>query len=168
MVMSLLANTAPGSRTVICNGYKDSEYMELALHSRQLGINTIVVMEQYSELDLILNASKKLNVSPVIGIRAKLSTRHDSHWGPTSGDKAKFGLRVPEIVSLVKRLASCGCLEHLQLLHFHCGSQITNIRTVKEVMSEATQLFAELYKVCCLAYIVYFCFLWFNIVLHTY
>jgi arginine decarboxylase len=155
MVMAVLATAnkshsaaamAEGS-LVICNGYKDSEYMELVLRARQLGINAIVVLEQASELDLILKASTNVGVPPVIGIRAKLSTRHEGHWGPTSGDKAKFGLRVPEIVAVVRALRARGMLGALQLLHFHCGSQITGISTVKGVMGEASQLYAELVKV---------------------
>lgn len=91
--------------------------------------------------------ARRLGVRPGIGIRAKLTTRHGGHWGSTSGDKAKFGLRAREIVAVVNTLAEEGMLDCLQLLHFHCGSQITNIRMVKEVMREASFLYAELVQV---------------------
>lgn len=143
MVMSVLASGPPGT-TVICNGFKDDEYMELVLRARQLSINAIVVLEQYSELAILLGVASRLRVRPVVGIRAKLNTRHGGHWGSTSGDRAKFGLRPREIVAVVNVLSEEGMLDCLQLLHFHCGSQITNIRMVKEVMREASYLYAEL------------------------
>ncbi|GAB4817650.1 hypothetical protein N2152v2_004696 [Parachlorella kessleri] len=142
MVMSLLADH-PGSN-LVCNGYKDEEYMELVLHARELGINAMVVMEQFSELGMVLSVAKRLGVRPAIGIRAKLNTQHRGHWGSTSGDRAKFGLRAREIVAVVRQLREEGLLDCLQLLHYHAGSQITSIREVKEVMRESTFLFAEL------------------------
>ncbi|KAK9830421.1 hypothetical protein WJX72_011676 [[Myrmecia] bisecta] len=142
MAMSLLAKY-PGTN-MICNGYKDAEYMELVLQSRQLGINAVVVLEQYQELDIVLEVSRRLGVRPVLGIRAKLTTKHSGHWGSTSGDRAKFGLRPREIVNLVDELACHGMLDCLKLLHFHIGSQVTNIRIIKEAMREASFLFAEL------------------------
>ncbi|PRW33729.1 arginine decarboxylase [Chlorella sorokiniana] len=144
MVMARLAGTGRRGVNLVCNGFKDAEYMELVLHCRELGMNAMVVMEQYSELDLLLSAARRLGVRPSIGIRAKLTTRHAGHWGSTSGDKAKFGLRAREIVGAVNTLAEEGMLDCLNLLHFHVGSQITNIRMVKEVMREASFLYAEL------------------------
>lgn len=110
-------------------------------------MNAIIVIEQYSELRRALDAAAALGVRPRLGLRAKLATRHGGHWGCTSGDGAKFGLRPREIVSVVNLLASEGMLDCLALLHFHVGSQITNIRVVKEVMREASFLYAELVKV---------------------
>ncbi|KIZ00017.1 arginine decarboxylase [Monoraphidium neglectum] len=144
MVMSVLADV-PGAN-LICNGYKDTEYMEMVLHCRELGINALVVMEQYAELGMLLDASARLGVKPGIGIRAKLTTQHRGHWGSTSGDKAKFGLKAREIVAVVNRLRKDKLLDCLQLLHFHSGSQITSIREVKEVMRESSFLYAELVK----------------------
>lgn len=144
MVMSVLA-PHPGTN-LVCNGYKDIEYMELVLHCRELGINAIVVMEQFAELDMVLETGQRLGVRPVLGVRAKLSTQHSGHWGSTSGDKAKFGLRAREIVAVVNRLKDEDMLDCLQLLHFHSGSQITSIREVKEVMRESSFLYTELVK----------------------
>ncbi|GBF89380.1 arginine decarboxylase [Raphidocelis subcapitata] len=144
MVMSVLA-PHPGS-ILVCNGIKDAEYMELVLHCRELGINAFVVLEQYGELATLLAVSERLGVRPAIGLRAKLTTQHKGHWGSTSGDKAKFGLRAREVVAVVNQLADADMLDCLQLLHFHSGSQITSIREVKEVMRESTYLYAELVK----------------------
>ncbi|KAI8463251.1 MAG: arginine decarboxylase [Monoraphidium minutum] len=144
MVMAVLADS-PGAN-LICNGYKDAEYMEMVLHCRELGINAMVVMEQYSELGTLLDCAKRLGVRPGIGIRAKLTTQHRGHWGSTSGDKAKFGLKAREVVAVVNRLRREKMLDCLQLLHFHSGSQITSIREVKEVMRESSFLYAELVK----------------------
>jgi arginine decarboxylase-like protein len=95
------------------------------LRCRQLGINAILVLEQAQELPILLEVSRRTGVRPVLGIRARLATRHQGHWGPTSGDNAKFGLRAREIVSVADVLASAGMLDCLQLLHFHMGSQVS-------------------------------------------
>eukprot|EP00884_Botryococcus_braunii_P003545 jgi/Botrbrau1/13191/Bobra.0351s0004.1 len=142
LAMSLLCKY-PGS-LLICNGYKDAEYMELVLRCRQLGINALLVLEQAQELPVMMEVARRTGVRPALGIRARLATRHKGHWGPTSGDKSKFGLRAREIVSVANDLATAGMLDCLQLLHFHMGSQINDIGIVKEGMSEASYLFAEL------------------------
>ncbi|EIE21904.1 arginine decarboxylase [Coccomyxa subellipsoidea C-169] len=142
MAMSLLGQ-APGS-LLICNGYKDQDYIELVVQCWRLGIEAVVVLEQFKELGVLLRVAQRMGVRPVLGVRAKLSTRHEGHWGSTSGEKAKFGLRPREIVAVVRQLAALGMTDCLQLLHFHIGSQITNIRVVKEAMSEAAYLYAEL------------------------
>ncbi|CAI5484429.1 unnamed protein product [Closterium sp. Yama58-4] len=129
---------------LVCNGYKDQEYIENALVARKLGLNSIIVLEQMQELPLVLEASKRLDARPVIGVRAKLSTRHDGHWGETSGDRAKFGLSVNEIVRVVKILREHDMLDCLQLLHFHIGSQIPSISLIKEAMREGSHLYCEL------------------------
>ncbi|KAL6771085.1 hypothetical protein ACKKBF_B33855 [Auxenochlorella protothecoides x Auxenochlorella symbiontica] len=146
MALSMIPLPASPAFNLICNGCKDAEYMELAMHAGELGVNAVVVMEQYSEVRLALRVAAKLGVRPRLGVRAKLATRHSGHWGSTSGDGAKFGLRAREIVAAVGELATAGMLDCLVLLHFHVGSQITNIRMVKEVMREASFLYAELVK----------------------
>ncbi|CAI5982848.1 unnamed protein product [Closterium sp. NIES-65] len=129
---------------LVCNGYKDQEYIENALVARKLGLNSVIVLEQMQELPLVLEASKRLDARPLIGVRAKLSTRHDGHWGETSGDRAKFGLSVNEIVRVVKILREHEMLDCLQLLHFHIGSQIPSISLIKEAMREGSHLYCEL------------------------
>ena len=98
--------------------------MTQALQCRRLGINAMIILEQFSELDILLKAAAKLGVAPVLGVRAKLTTRHAGHWGSTSGDRAKFGLRPAEIMAVVDVLSARGMLGCLKLLHFHAGSQV--------------------------------------------
>ncbi|KAG0572122.1 hypothetical protein KC19_VG070200 [Ceratodon purpureus] len=129
---------------LICNGYKDVEYVKMALVARRIGLNTVIVLEQVEELDIVIQLSKQLKIRPVIGVRAKLSTKHAGHWGETSGEKGKFGLSVSEIVQVVKRLRRVDMLDCLQLLHFHIGSQIPSLAIVREGVSEAAHIFCEL------------------------
>ena len=129
---------------LICNGYKDREYIETALLSRRLGYQTIIVVEQLEELQLIHEISSQLAIKPVIGIRAKLSTKGTGRWGSSTGDRAKFGLTLWQILQAVETLKSCEQLDCLQLLHFHIGSQISSISVIKEAIREAAQIYVEL------------------------
>ena len=129
---------------VICNGYKDAEYVEIALVGRRMGLKTVIVLEQVEELETVLRLSKRLQIQPVVGVRAKLSTKHAGHWGETSGEKGKFGLSTYEIVQVVRRLRRVNMLDSLQLLHFHIGSQIPSLGLVREGVSEAAHIFCEL------------------------
>lgn len=124
---------------VICNGYKDEEYIELALLSRKLGITPVIVIEKFTELETVLRKSEELGIRPVIGIRTKLSYRGSGRWSDSGGHRSKFGLTTEEIVAVVDRLRDLDMLDCLELLHFHLGSQITNIRSLKQGLSEATQ-----------------------------
>ena len=129
---------------LICNGYKDREYIETAILSRRLGYETIIVVEQLEELALIQSVSAELNIKPVIGVRAKLSTRGTGRWGSSTGDRAKFGLTIWQILEVVKILESSEKLDCLQLLHFHVGSQVSSISVIKEAIREAAQIYVEL------------------------
>ncbi|MCO5592347.1 hypothetical protein L7F22_046348 [Adiantum nelumboides] len=129
---------------LICNGYKDAEYICLALIARQIGLNCVIVLEQEEELDLVLNMSKKLSIDPVIGLRAKLSTKHAGHFGDTSGEKGKFGLSCNEIMGIVSKLRYDDKLGCLQLLHFHIGSQIPSLAILNDGVSEAAHIYCEL------------------------
>lgn len=129
---------------LICNGYKDRVYVESVLLARKLSVNAVIVLEQMDELALVLETSRKLKVRPVLGVRAKLSTKHGGHWGSTSGERGKFGLTVNEIVHVVYALRQAGMLGCLQLLHFHIGSQIPAILIIKEAMREASHMYCEL------------------------
>ncbi|XP_024527755.1 uncharacterized protein LOC9632306 [Selaginella moellendorffii] len=129
---------------LICNGYKDRVYIESVLLARQLGVNAIIVLEQMEELEMVIQACRILGVRPMVGVRAKLSTKHTGHWGGSSGDKGKFGLTVTEIVRVVYTLRKEGMLDCLQLLHFHIGSQIPSISIIKEAMREGSHIFCEL------------------------
>jgi len=129
---------------LICNGYKDRDYIETALLSRRLGYETIIIVEQLEELELIHEISEDLKIKPVIGIRAKLGTRGTGRWGSSTGDRAKFGLTIWQMLQAVETLKSYQKLESLQLLHFHIGSQVSSIRVIKEAIREAAQIYVEL------------------------
>ena len=129
---------------LILNGYKDHEYMETALLANKLGRNAIIVVDRYRELDMILHAADRLNVRPRIGVRAKLDARAEGKWTETSGQGSKFGLGPEEIVRVVEKLRHRGMLDSLELLHFHIGSQITAIRSLRDALIEAGRMFVEL------------------------
>ena len=133
-------------RSLICNGYKDREYIETALLATKLGQKIIIVIEQFSELDLVLEIGKKLGIKPVLGVRAKLNTKGSGRWGISTGDRAKFGLTIPQIVAVVNRLKEVEMSDCLQLLHFHIGSQISAIAVIKDAIREASQIYVQLAK----------------------
>ncbi|KAL3539035.1 hypothetical protein ACH5RR_002401 [Cinchona calisaya] len=143
LAMSCLCKGSPES-LLVCNGFKDSEYICLALMARKLCLNTVIVLEQEEEVDLVIDLSKKLAVRPVIGIRAKLRTKHSGHFGSTSGEKGKFGLTTTQILRVVKKLELSGMLDCLQLLHFHIGSQIPSTVLLADAVGEAAQIYCEL------------------------
>lgn len=131
---------------LICNGYKDRAYIETALLAMRLGQKPFIVIEQLEELSLTLEISRQLDIKPILGIRAKLNTRGTGRWGNSTGDQAKFGLGVPQILKLLQQLETRGMLDCLQLLHFHIGSQISAIATIKDAIREASQIYVQLAK----------------------
>ncbi len=134
---------------IICNGYKDLKYMETALLAQRFDKTVIVVLERIEEVETVLQASEKLGIKPLLGVRAKLTTKGVGRWGTSTGDRAKFGLSSVEIVKLVDRLAEKGMLDSLQLLHFHIGSQISSIIPIKNALQEASNIYVELAKMGC-------------------
>lgn len=143
LMIALALLDTPGA-LLICNGYKDREYIETAMLSQRLGQTAIIVLEQIEEVDLVINASQQLGIKPILGVRAKLSTQGMGRWGVSSGDRAKFGLTIPEIIQAVEQLKAADLLDSLQLLHFHIGSQISAINVVKDAIREASQIYVEL------------------------
>jgi arginine decarboxylase len=139
-------NNESAETLLICNGYKDREYIETALLARRLGQKIIIVIEQIEELYLIIDIAQKLKIEPLVGVRAKLNTKGSGRWGNSTGDRAKFGLTIPQIVEVVTKLEAVGMLSSLQLLHFHIGSQISSITLVKDAIQEASQIYGELVK----------------------
>ncbi len=131
-------------RPIICNGYKDREYIELALWGKKLGKQVIIVVEKPSEVDLILEISKKIGVKPYIGLRVKLSAKGRGKWESSGGDKSKFGLFPSQILDAIEKIKGENLLDAVVLLHFHLGSQITAIQSVKEALRESTRIFSEL------------------------
>jgi arginine decarboxylase len=130
---------------ILCNGYKDKAYIETALLARKLGRQVIIIMDRVAELDTILAASRELDIRPIVGVRARLSTKGAGKWVESTGDRSKFGLTTAEIVATVERLRTEGMLDCLQLLHFHIGSQISAIRAVKDALQEASRIYVELH-----------------------
>src|SRR5438132_7130229 len=145
LLIVLALNTDPDALT-ICNGYKDDEYLRLALLGRKLGRKIVVVIEKLSELPALLRLSEEMNVQPMIGLRSKLSTKGTGKWESSSGDFAKFGLTTPELIRAVEMLKAAGKTEAAKLFHFHVGSQLTDIRTVKDVVNEGARFYAKLRK----------------------
>ncbi len=138
-----LAMAQPGS-TVVCNGYKDRDFIRLALQGRCLGLQVIIIVEQPDEISLIEQAARQLNIEPVIGVRARLSALGAGNWQNTGGERAKFGLSPSQILTLVECLRQAGHSRWLQLLHFHMGSQIANLRDIRKGVTEAGRLLVAL------------------------
>ncbi|XP_042481193.1 LOW QUALITY PROTEIN: arginine decarboxylase-like [Macadamia integrifolia] len=143
LAMSCLCKGSPEA-FIICNGFKDAEYISLALIARKLNLDTVIVVEQEEEVDLVIEIGRKLLVRPVIGLRAKLHTKHSGHFGATSGEKGKFGLTTVQILNVVSKLEQEGMLDCLQLLHFHIGSQIPSTTLLADSVGEAAQIYSEL------------------------
>ncbi|MEL6459029.1 MAG: biosynthetic arginine decarboxylase [Cyanobacteria bacterium J06636_27] len=143
LMIALALLDTPGA-LLICNGYKDREYIETAMLTQRLGQTPILVLEQIEEVDLVIEVSQQLEIQPILGIRAKLSTQGMGRWGTSSGDRAKFGLNIPEIIRAVDKLRDADLLDSLQLLHFHVGSQISAINVIKDAIQEASRIYVEL------------------------
>src|SRR4051812_24297889 len=141
-VVALADNDTP----IICNGFKDAEFIETAMLAHKIGRNVIPVVEKYTELALIIEAAEKLGVRPQIGMRVKLAARGSGRWQSSGGFRSKFGLTVTEIMRGLEELKARGMQDCLKLLHFHLGSQITNIRIVKGALNEAARVYTELVK----------------------
>jgi arginine decarboxylase len=142
-VMALLEDE---EALVICNGYKDEEYIETGLLASKLGRRVILVVEKPSELPLILQMSQRVGVRPRLGIRSRLSARGAGHWEASGGDRSKFGLSGRDLIDAVEFLRANDLLDCLELLHFHLGSQISSIRSVKDGLREASQVYVNLVR----------------------
>lgn len=147
-LMAVLGLAKPGS-LVICNGYKDREFIRLALIGRKLGLQTFLVVEKPSELAMVLDEARALGVKPGLGVRLRLASLGAGKWQNSGGDKAKFGLSPRQVLDLVEQLRAAGQLDALQLLHFHMGSQISNVRDIAGGMREAVRYFVELSALGC-------------------
>jgi arginine decarboxylase len=145
-LMIALAMHEGAQRLIICNGYKDHDYIRLALLGRKLGKKIILVVEQLSELDEIIHLSQETGVKPLIGFRAKLQTRGEGKWALSSGENAKFGLNTAEILFAIEKLRAAKLQQSLRLVHFHIGSQVPNILTIKNAVVEATRFYCQLAK----------------------
>ena len=134
---------------IICNGFKDKSYVEMALLSQKAGRNIFLVVEREKEIDIILELSKQLKLKPQIGFRLKLNTQSEGFWGKSSGCHSKFGLNSIQLISSIQKLKAEGFLDCVQLLHFHIGSQIPSIQPIKLAIKECARLMSELYLMDC-------------------
>src|SRR5690606_16222593 len=143
-LLAVLAMSRVPGDTIVCNGYKDREYIRFALLGEKLGHKVTIVVEKLSELDLILDEAKKMNVVPRIGVRVRLMSIGKGNWQNTGGEKSKFGLSPVQILEVVERCRAAGRLDSVQMLHFHLGSQIANLEDIKNGMREAARYYVEL------------------------
>ena len=131
---------------IVCNGYKDEEFIDLALHAQKMGLKVMLVLEMPSELDLILERSRHINVLPNLGVRIRLSASGSGHWQESAGDNSVFGLNAAQVIEVVDRLKEQGYLGCLKMLHYHQGSQIPNIAAIREGATEAVRVYCDLVK----------------------
>ena len=142
-LLAVLGLAQPGS-LVVCNGYKDAEYIRLALIGRRMGLDVVIVIEKPSELEHVIEQSRALGIEPKLGVRVRLASIGAGKWQNTGGDKGKFGLTPGQLLALAEKLKGANLAHTLRLLHFHMGSQISNLRDIANGMREAVRHFAEL------------------------
>jgi len=140
-VLALTEDTKP---LIICNGYKDEEYMRLALMGQKLGHPVFIVLEMVQEVDVLLRVAREMNIKPTAGIRIKLASVGSGRWAKSSGEGSKFGMSPAQLVRVLDKLQAAGSLDIVKLIHFHLGSQIPDIRTVKAAMAEIARFYKEL------------------------
>jgi len=145
-LMAVLAHAGMTRSVIVCNGYKDREYIRLALIGEKLGHKVYLVIEKMTEIKLVLEEAERLNVTPRLGVRARLSSQGSGKWQSSGGEKSKFGLAASQVLQLVEMLREADRLESLQLLHFHLGSQLSNIRDISTGVRESARFYVELHK----------------------
>jgi arginine decarboxylase len=145
-LIAALAHMHDPEAYLICNGYKDEEFIDLALQAQKMGLRIMLVLEMPSELDLILERSRKLGILPNLGVRVRLSTKGSGHWQDSAGDKSVFGLNASQVIAVVDQLKDSGYIGCLKMLHYHQGSQIPNIAAIREGATEAVRMYCDLVK----------------------
>ncbi len=145
-LMAVLAHAGMTRSVIVCNGYKDREYIRLALIGEKLGHKVYLVIEKMTEIKLVLEEAERLNVIPRLGVRARLSSQGSGKWQSSGGEKSKFGLAAAQVLQLVEMLRKADRLDSLQLLHFHLGSQLSNIRDISTGVRESARFYVELHK----------------------
>ncbi|RRO09669.1 biosynthetic arginine decarboxylase [Pectobacterium aquaticum] len=145
-LMAVLGHAGMTRTVIVCNGYKDREYIRLALIGEKLGHKVYLVIEKMSEIRLVLEEAERLNVVPRLGVRARLASQGSGKWQSSGGEKSKFGLAAVQVLQLVEMLREAGRLDSLQLLHFHLGSQLANIRDIATGVRESARFYVELHK----------------------
>ncbi|MGM3159288.1 biosynthetic arginine decarboxylase [Dickeya undicola] len=145
-LMAVLAHAGMTRSVIVCNGYKDREYIRLALIGEKLGHKVYLVIEKMSEINMVLEEAERLNVVPRLGVRARLASQGSGKWQSSGGEKSKFGLAATQVLQLVELLRKANRLDSLQLLHFHLGSQLANIRDIATGVRESARFYVELHK----------------------
>jgi arginine decarboxylase len=143
-LLTVLALAQKASSVIICNGYKDIEYIRLALIGEKLGHKVHIVLEKMSELEMVLSEAEKLNVKPRLGLRVRLASQGKGKWQASGGEKSKFGLSASQVIAVLDTLKKHKKIDALQLVHFHLGSQMADIRDVRKGVSEAARFYCEL------------------------
>src|SRR6516165_4893208 len=146
-LLAVLALTNGHETPIICNGFKDDEFIQMTVLARKIGKQIIPVVEKFTELEALVRYAQELNVRPVMGVRVKLASRGSGRWKFSAGFRSKFGLTVSEVLEALDYLKQRDLAESLQLVHFHLGSQITNIRNIKSALSEAARIYVELARI---------------------
>jgi arginine decarboxylase len=144
-LLAVLARSRPEG-IVVCNGYKDREFIRLALIGKSLGHRVYIVVEKLAELELVIQEARALSVTPLLGVRVRLASLGAGKWQNTGGEKSKFGLSAAEVLRVIERLRAEALLDALQMMHFHMGSQVANIQHIQSGMKEAARYYAELKK----------------------
>jgi arginine decarboxylase len=145
-LQAVLALTERSDHIIVCNGYKDEEYMRLALMGQKLGHTVLIVLEKLSEVDTLIRVADDMGVQPTAGVRIKLSSTGAGRWSESAGEKSKFGLTAAELMRVLDKVNAAGRVDMLRMVHFHLGSQIPDIRNVKHAMSEVARYYVELRK----------------------
>ena len=143
-LQAVLALSDRADHLIVCNGYKDEEYLYLALMGQKLGHEVLIVVEKTSEVETLLKVANEMGVSPTAGVRIKLSTAGAGRWSESAGEKSKFGLSASELMRVVDQLRAAGRTDILKMMHFHLGSQIPDIRSIKQAMTEVARYYVEL------------------------
>ncbi|ADZ90751.1 biosynthetic arginine decarboxylase [Marinomonas mediterranea] len=144
-LMAVLAMHQSADGIIVCNGYKDKEFIHLALMAEKMGHQVFLVVEKFHELEWIIEEAKRLDVSPRIGIRIRLASTCSTHWGNSGGEKSKFGLTTSQLLRSVQLLKNQNMVHCLELIHFHLGSQITRIRDIQNSLKECARYYSELH-----------------------
>lgn len=145
-LIAAMAHMEDSEALLICNGYKDEEFVQLAFHAQKMGLRVFIVIEMMSELPMVLECSQRIGVVPNIGVRLKISSRAGGHWTESGGDRSVFGLTTSEMIDVVDKLKQCNMLNCLRMLHYHVGSQIPNIRNIRTAVQEAGRFYVNLVK----------------------
>jgi arginine decarboxylase len=146
-LQAVLALTERTDHVIVCNGYKDEEYIRLALMGQKLGHTVLIVIEKISEVDILLKLAREMKVKPTAGVRIKLSSTGAGRWSDTAGEKSKFGLNSSQLMRVIEKFRAADALDVIQMIHFHLGSQIPDIRIIKLAMIEVARFYVELRQI---------------------